>query len=114
MLVGRVSDRAPTLVAAEGAEDVSMRWLIDRSNGAPNFAMRLFKIDPGGHTPRHVHHWEHEVFVVSGKGRVWSDHEWNDLDQGTFVLVAPHEEHQFQAADDQSLEFLCLVPNDSY
>jgi quercetin dioxygenase-like cupin family protein len=114
MLTGTVQDREVDIVTPEGAQGVSMSWLIDKNDGAPNFAMRLFRIEPGGHTPRHTHHWEHEVFVVTGKGRVWAEDGWKDIERGSFVLVVPNEEHQFEAAADQSLEFLCLVPNDSY
>jgi quercetin dioxygenase-like cupin family protein len=114
MLIGTLRNRALEPVAADSALDVSMQWLIDKSRGAPNFAMRLFRIEPGGHTPRHTHNWEHEVFVVRGNGRIWAEGKWNDLEQGAFVLVAPNEEHQFEATPGQSFEFLCLVPNDSY
>jgi len=52
------------------AECVKVRWLITEETGAPNFAMREFTVGPGGSTPRHVHPWEHEVFVLAGKGTV--------------------------------------------
>ena len=35
----------------------------------PNFVLRVFTITPGGHTPLHSHPREHEVCVLSGKGR---------------------------------------------
>lgn len=114
MLTGTIRNRILDAVVTEEAQDVSMSWLIDKGTGAPNFAMRLFKIEPGGHTPCHTHDWEHEVFVVNGKGRVWAEDGWKDLERGSFVLVVPNEKHQFVAADDEPLEFLCLVPNDSY
>jgi quercetin dioxygenase-like cupin family protein len=45
-------------VNVEGAEGVKMRWLISQKE-APNFAMRLFELDKGGHTPLHTHPTEH-------------------------------------------------------
>ena len=54
----------------EGAKGVKIRWLIGEQDGAPNFAMRHFEVAPGGHTPHHSHDWEHEVFVLSGRGKV--------------------------------------------
>ena len=38
-------------VTMEGAEKVTIRWLISKDDGAPNFAMRLFDMEPGGHSP---------------------------------------------------------------
>jgi quercetin dioxygenase-like cupin family protein len=100
-----------TPVEMEGAEQVSMAWLLDAGKGAPSFAMRLFRIEPGGHTPRHRHSWEHEVYVVRGAGRVWSEGRWLPLEAGSFVLVLPDEEHQFASSENTELQFLCLIPN---
>ena len=48
--------------------NVQMRILISTEDNAPNFIMRLFHVEPGGHTPYHSHDWEHEVFITDGKG----------------------------------------------
>ncbi|MEZ6106968.1 MAG: cupin domain-containing protein [Pirellulaceae bacterium] len=53
-----------------GATGCQVQWLIGEKDGAPNFAMRRFMVAPGGHTPRHHHPYEHEVFVLSGHGEV--------------------------------------------
>jgi len=55
-------------VKEDDASGVKIRWLISRRDGAENFAMRCFEIEPGGHTPRHSHDWEHEVFILKGGG----------------------------------------------
>jgi quercetin dioxygenase-like cupin family protein len=52
------------------AKGVSVRWLITKKMGAPNFAMRLFEVDQNGSSPNHEHPWEHEVFILDGEGRV--------------------------------------------
>ncbi len=59
--------------ANEGASKLRVRWLITKEMGAPNFAMRLFEMEPGGFSPLHSHDWEHEVFVLEGEGTVVSD-----------------------------------------
>ena len=48
-----------------------VRWLVDETDGAPNFAMRQFDVAPGGYTPRHSHPYEHEVYVLEGTGEVY-------------------------------------------
>jgi quercetin dioxygenase-like cupin family protein len=98
-------------VDAEGAERVSMAWLLDAARGAPTFAMRLFGIEPGGCTPRHAHPWEHEVYVIGGSGRLWMGDRWAPLSKGSYVLVLPDEEHQFACGEGEEMRFLCMIPN---
>ena len=50
-------------------KDLKVRWLISNKDGAKNFAMRLFEIQPGGYSPLHQHDWEHEVFDLEGNLR---------------------------------------------
>jgi quercetin dioxygenase-like cupin family protein len=97
----------------EGAEGCTVRWLIDETDGAPNFAMRRFEVSPGGHTPRHSHPYEHEVFVLDGSGVVIEGTAEHSLKAGDAVLVKPNEVHQFRNTGDKPLTFLCLVPNDA-
>lgn len=98
-------------VYAGGAQGVGIQWLIDESRGAPNFAMRRFVLEPGGSTPFHQHPWEHEVYILGGAGVVVTDQGEEPLSPQTAVFVAPDESHQFRAAADSPLEFLCMVPN---
>ena len=98
-------------VDQDGAQKVSMAWLLDPTMGTPTFSMRLFRIEAGGCTPRHTHGWEHEVYVLSGSGKVWTGEGWELVRKGSYLLVLPEEEHQFACADDEEMRFLCLVPN---
>ncbi len=98
-------------VAMEGAVNCTVRWLIGEADGAPNFAMRQFEIAPGGHTPKHHHPYEHEVFVLEGEGVVLEGDQEHRLCAGDVVLVSPDEIHQFRNTSSAPLKFLCLVPN---
>ena len=97
-------------VEMEGAQGVSVRWVIGPDTDAPNFHMRVFDVEPGGFTPKHSHPWEHEVFVLDGKGTVTSEGKEEPLVAGDVVYVPADEEHQFQAAAEASLRFICLIP----
>ena len=101
------------LVEMDGAADVTMRMLIGPGDGAANFNMRMFEVAPGGHTPRHTHDWEHEVYVLAGAGTVCAAGADTPLAAGQCVYVPPNEEHQFLNAADRPLRFLCLVPQTS-
>jgi quercetin dioxygenase-like cupin family protein len=96
--------------ADEGASKLKVRWLITKEMGAPNFAMRLFEMEPKGHSPLHSHPWEHEVFILEGEGLVASTEGDKKFRTGDVVFVLPNEKHQFKNNGDKTLKFLCLVP----
>lgn len=98
-------------VQTAGAEGVEIKWLIDESHGAPNFAMRCFVVQSSGCTPWHEHDWEHEVYVLRGRGLLVTQAGEHPLHPDMAVLVAPGEQHNFRCVGDKPLELLCLVPN---
>jgi len=95
----------------QGVKDVKLRWLISKKDGAKNFAMRLFEIQPGGYTPSHQHDWEHEVFILEGTGAIRDKTGEKLLNKGDVVFVSPMELHQFANTGKNVLKFLCLIPN---
>lgn len=101
-------------VTMPGSVDCSVRWLVGQEDQAPTFAMRKFKVEPGGYTPRHSHPYEHEVYVLAGEGVVFEGDEKHSLAPGSVVFVKPDEVHQFRNTGETPLEFLCMVPNVSY
>jgi quercetin dioxygenase-like cupin family protein len=109
MLVRNREQVEPVTYEGE-AKGVEMRPLITEREGAPHFAMRVFALAPEGHTPYHTHDWEHEVYILSGAGRVRGKGGERALRPGDSVFVAPHEEHQF-CAGTQGLQFICCVPH---
>ena len=82
-------------VEMAGAEGVKVRWLISAEDGAPNFYMRRFELDPGGHTPRHSHAWEHEVYILEGEGMIFGNGEERPFRAGDVVYMPPGEVHHF-------------------
>ena len=98
-------------VEMDGAVGCQVRWLVGVEDDAPNFAMRQFEVAPGGHTPRHRHPYEHEVYVLAGDGVVQGDGRDHPLRAGDVVLVHPDEVHQFRNTGQSVLRFLCLIPN---
>jgi quercetin dioxygenase-like cupin family protein len=98
-------------VQSPGAENVTIQWLVDDKHAAPNFSLRRFSIEPEGCTPEHTHGWEHEVYILSGRGVLATAEGEIPLQPDTAVLVLPDELHQFRCTGAEPLEFLCLVPN---
>ena len=110
MILGKEADVGPTEVNEKDIEGVSMKVLMSDKDGAPNYAMRVFDIQPGGHTAYHTHAWEHEVYVLEGKGVVRQGETEHPLEKGSFVLVSPEEEHNFSNTGEGVFRFICVVP----
>jgi quercetin dioxygenase-like cupin family protein len=97
-------------MAMDGASGVTMRLLIGREHGAPNFAMRHFTVEPGGHTPEHAHNYEHEVLILAGKAIVRGGETLREAHAGDVLLIPANELHQFRNPGHEPLVFICLVP----
>ena len=110
MKVVHHTDVACESVAENGAAGVSVRWVISKADQAPNFYMRVFEVEPGGHTPSHEHPWEHEAFVLEGVGCLTRPNEQTPLSRGDVVFVPPGETHQFKNTGDQPMKFICVIP----
>ncbi len=93
------------------APGVTVRWVIGEADGAPNFAMRVFDVPPGGASPFHAHGFEHEVFILAGKGRVRTEKGDLPFEQGYVVFVPGGETHQFVNDGDDTLRFICVIPH---
>ena len=94
----------------EGVKDTTIRWLISDKDGAENFAMRVFTIQPGGHTPHHTHDWEHELFMVEGEAVLRSGDDKKPFVPGEFAFIKPDELHQIRNESDKVAKVMCLVP----
>lgn len=105
------SDAPSKTFDSEIAKGVTGRILIGKNDNAHNFCMRLFTLAPGGFTPRHSHAWEHEIFVHSGKGQVYREGEWKNVESGTAVFIPGGEEHQLMNGGGEDFTFICLIPS---
>jgi quercetin dioxygenase-like cupin family protein len=111
-LIRNVNDVEMEETSMEGASGLKMSVMVGQSDGAPNFSMRQIHVDSGGHSPRHSHDYEHEVYVLGGAGSVLLHGEKRPIRAGDVIYVPADEEHQFEASDSDpaGLRFLCLVP----
>lgn len=94
----------------EGAapfRDVTRQTLFRRADMLGE--LRYFEVAQGGHSTleRHVH--AHAVLVLRGRGRVLVGDAIHAIAEHDLVSVAPRTWHQFRAAADAPLGFLCMV-----
>jgi quercetin dioxygenase-like cupin family protein len=89
-------------------KDVTRRVLFgeDHHDG---MEVRYFEVDAGGHTTLEKHEHTHLVIPIKGKGACLVGDEVLPLAIHDLVYVPSWAWHQFRAAEDEPLGFLCLV-----
>ncbi|MGD8371801.1 MAG: cupin domain-containing protein [Syntrophobacterales bacterium] len=101
----------PAEVFGDEAPGVTIRWVIDEDrDGAPTYALRVIEVAPNGHTPDHIHPFEHENFIMEGKGRVQIDGSWFEVGPGDVVFVPPNSRHTYVNDGEKPFKFLCGIP----
>jgi len=98
-------------VEVDGAKGAHIRWLISEKDGAPNFATRMFEVDPEGFTPYHTHSWEHENFILEGEGALVTEDGDKPFKQGDIIYVPSMFKHSYKNTGTSVLKFLCVIPN---
>ncbi|MGC4004211.1 MAG: cupin domain-containing protein [Pirellulales bacterium] len=111
MLVTHYEQITQKPVDMPGYSGCRIRWLMGVPDGAPTFSLRQFEVAPGGQSPRHFHNYEHEIFVLEGRGEILENETPHPLAPGDIVLIKPNEIHQFKNTGQAPLKFLCVVPH---
>ncbi|MBM3330244.1 cupin domain-containing protein [candidate division WOR-3 bacterium] len=110
MLTGHfteVKEEQPHLAGMQA----TIRWLIAAKDGAPHFAMRVIEIKRNGEKiPLHHHDYEHEVFIIEGKGNIVSPDGVKPVAYGNFAYIPAGEEHGFENTGDRPFRFICVIP----
>jgi len=111
MKITHYSDIPSTAFDSEAVKGVQGRVAIGKNDGAENFCMRIFEVEPQGYTPRHFHDWEHEILFFSGHGEVFSKDGWHPVTAGTTAFIPGKEEHQIRNNGNETLRFACVIPS---
>jgi len=92
------------------AKSTHIKWIFSPKDNVPNFSMRLFRVEAGGNIPEHSHPWEHEIFVLKGKGRIRIGTQTFEIAEGDAIYVPPDIPHEYDAYEEVLL--LCMIPNE--
>ncbi len=93
----------------KAGKGVSMKMLLSPDE-SPNFAMRNFIIEAGGHMPLHTNSVEHEQYVLSGRAKVVLGDKTIEAKAGDVLLIPAGVAHSYETIGDEAYSFLCLVP----
>ena len=91
-------------------KDVTRQVLFDSSD--PPAQLRYFEVAAGGYTTLERHEHVHAVMVIRGRGQCLVGDRAYEISTHDLVNVPPMTWHQFHAAGDEPLGFLCLVARD--
>jgi quercetin dioxygenase-like cupin family protein len=92
-----------------GSDGLTVRWVINASQGATNFAMRVFELEPGKESPFHKHENEHEAFVLKGRGEIETDKGTAKIKKGSTLFISSQESHCFRNTGKDVLRFIDVV-----
>ncbi len=93
-----------------GADHATRQILIGTDENSPNFHIRYFAVQPGGHTSLDQHPHDHGVYVLHGCARLRLDEDEHELNMGDVVYIPGNEVHQFFTLGEEPFGFLCVVP----
>ena len=93
-----------------GADKATRQILIGTDEHSPNFHMRYFAVQPGGHTSLDQHAHEHGVYVLHGRAHLRLENNEYELNAGDVVYISGNEVHQFFVSGQEPFGFLCVVP----
>lgn len=104
-------ENVPVLAYKEGGpyKGVTRQILFEGQDALPA-QWRYFEVERGGHSTLERHEHLHYVLILRGKGRCLVGGEVSDIAEHDLIEVPSLQWHQFRAADDAPLGFLCLVP----
>jgi len=89
-------------------KDVTRRVLFGEEH-QEGMEVRYFEVDAGGHTSLEKHEHTHLVIPIKGKGSCLVNDEVLPLAIHDLVYVPSWAWHQFRAAENEVLGFLCMV-----
>lgn len=88
-------------------KDITRQVLFSQADQASE--LRYFEIAPGGYSTLEQHQHTHAVLILRGRGTVRIGNDVQPIAERDLVTVDPLTLHQFHAAPDSALGFLCLV-----
>ena len=94
----------------EPDNQVSETYMIGKKEGAENFAFRYYQIEPGGHSRKEQHPYDHGILILQGTGEVLLAETTYAISRGDIIHIPPDALHQISNTGQEPLGFLCVIP----
>ncbi len=92
----------------EGYSGVNSVWVVLKREDIDGFSSRVFRIEPGGHTPVHTHNREHVVVVIKGTARVDGGPYIREAGEGSIITIPKDIPHRFSNPSRDRLVLLIM------
>ena len=89
---------------------ITETWIIGKTDGAENFAMRYFNIGPENSSQKEQHPYDHGILVLHGEGEVFLEGQTHLISQGDAIYIPPNAKHQLINRGTEHLGFICIIP----
>lgn len=99
----------PVLSYGPERPGVTVQRFISRRDGSNHLELRYFELAPGAASNHESHNYEHAVLILRGRGAVRLGSGLHPIQSGDVIFVSANEIHQFFAAEDEALGFMCAV-----
>lgn len=103
-----------TPVNNPAAKDTTIQVLVGPSDGWDSHVMRILEVEAGGYSPKHQHPWPHINYILEGEGTLLIEGKLEKAVAGNYAYIPANTEHQFSAAKDSKLRFICIVPKEGH
>jgi quercetin dioxygenase-like cupin family protein len=112
MFVDHIDNIAGVKIESAEAKGITKQVPIGPEQGWEDHVMRVFTVEPGGHTPHHSHAWPHINYVLAGAGELSHSGSSSTVQAGSVAYIPGGTEHQFRNTGSEPLKFICIVPRE--
>ena len=91
-----------------GADGLTVRWVINASQGATNFAMRVFELEPGKARPSPARERTRGL-VLADEWRVGNLRRMADLKNWFVIFIPAQENHRFRNTGKEVMQFIDVI-----
>jgi quercetin dioxygenase-like cupin family protein len=95
---------------SEETRGVTETWLIGKAEGAKNFALRYYEVEPYGFSQEESHEHDHGIIILHGEGEVQLKDKTVAVEAGDVIYILPNERHQLRNRGEEPLGFFCIIP----
>lgn len=99
-------------IEEEGAENMTLQWLLpDDLERSPSFCTRKVTLGSNGKTPNRKTSWEHQLFILAGKGVLIEKERKTILKPGMAIQIRPYLSFEVVNTSSEEFVFLDIVPS---
>lgn len=89
--------------------NTQVKELTTQETGDRYLNIKLFEMNPNGHSPLHTHPEQHRLFITEGTGAIYDGEKTIPIQAGNIVYIMPNEPHQLKTVGKKPLKFIAIT-----